>query len=70
MKPLIIFKGKTERSIQKLNLDQSYNITYQQNTWCSEIEFIEYISQLPKNKKILLFSDNFRAHQTKTVLDL
>ena len=64
--PLAIFKGNTERSIKKIN--SKCNKTYQRNAWCTETEFIEFISSLPKDKKILLICDNFKAHKTETVL--
>ena len=69
MKPLIILKGKTERCLTKILLDDSYILTYQKNSWCSENQFIKFLSCLPNDKKILLLYDNFRGHKTENVLN-
>jgi hypothetical protein len=65
MKPLIILKGKTKRCINNIPLDDSYKLSFQENAWCNEDQFIKFISLLPKNKKILLLYDNFGAHKTE-----
>ena len=67
--PLIILKGKTKRCINHIPLKNSYTLSYQKNAWCDEDQFIKFLSFLPKNKKILLLYDNFRAHKTKKVID-
>ncbi len=69
MIPLIIFKGKTKRCINHIPLNDSYTLSYQENAWCDEDQFIKFLSSLPKNKKILLLYDNFKAHTTKKVID-
>ncbi len=69
MKPLIILKGKTKRCINNIPLNDDVNLTYQENAWCTEDQLIQFISYLPKDKKILLLYDNFRGHTTKKVLD-
>jgi hypothetical protein len=67
MKPLIIFKGKTNKCIEKIPESDKYILAYQENAWCNEDIFIEFISQLPINTKILLIYDNFSAHVTDKV---
>ena len=69
MKPLIILKGKTNRCINNIPLNKSYKLSFQDNAWCDEDQFIKFISSLPKNKKILLLYDNFGAHKTEKVID-
>ena len=69
MIPLIILKGKTKRCINHIPLKDSYTLSYQENAWCDEDQFIKFLSSLPKNKKILLLYDNFKAHITKKVID-
>ena len=69
MKPLIILKGKTNRCINNIPLSGSYKLSFQENAWCDEDQFIKFISSLPKNKKILLLYDNFGAHKTEKVID-
>lgn len=60
MKPLIIFKGKTKRCLNNIPTNDAYNLSYQENAWCSENQFIQFLSSLPKNKKILLLCDKYR----------
>jgi DDE superfamily endonuclease/Tc5 transposase DNA-binding domain/CENP-B N-terminal DNA-binding domain len=67
--PLLIFKGKTKRCLYNIPLSNSYELGYQQNSWCYEKQFINFLSFLPKDKKILLLYDNFKGHKTKAVND-
>ena len=67
MKPFIIFKGKTTRCLQDIPLMESYELSYQEKAWCSDYQFIKFLSSLPKDKKILLLYDNFRGHKTEDV---
>jgi hypothetical protein len=69
VKPFIIFKGKTNRCLNGIPLSASYNLSYQKNSWCTDAQFIKYLSSLPKDKNILLLYDNFRGHKTKKVTD-
>jgi len=67
VKPFIIFKGTTTRCLKDIPLSQSYQLSYQTNSWCTDHQFITFLSSLPKDKKILLLYDNFRGHKTPTV---
>jgi hypothetical protein len=67
IKPLIIFKGTPERCIKSVPLNDAYRLSYQANSWCDEDQFINFLSFLPKDKKILLIYDNFRSHKTAKV---
>jgi hypothetical protein len=67
MKPFIIFKGKTERCLKNIPVGDEYILSYQKNSWCDENQFKKFIFVLPKDKKILLIYDNFRAHLTDDV---
>jgi hypothetical protein len=69
MKPFIIFKGTTEKCVEDIPLRVSYDISYQKNSWCTDDQFIKFLSSLPKDKKILLLYDNFRGHRTDKVND-
>jgi hypothetical protein len=69
MKPFIISKGKTQRCLNGVPLSESYELSYQPNSWCTDDQFIRFISLLPKDKKILLLYDNLRGHKTKKVMD-
>jgi DDE superfamily endonuclease/Tc5 transposase-like DNA-binding protein len=67
MKPLLIFKGTTEKCLNNVPKSNSYNLGYQENAWCFEGQFINFLSFLPRDKKILLIYDNFGAHITEKV---
>ena len=69
VKPFIILKGKTKRSLKDININDDYNLSFQKNAWCTEDQFINFLSNFPKDKKILLLLDNFKGHKTKKVLD-
>ena len=69
IKPLIIFKGKTNRCINNIPENDAYNLSFQKNSWCDEDQFIKFISYLPNDKKILLICDNFGSHKTQKVKD-
>ena len=66
--PFIILKGTTKRSINHIPQNDSYRLSFQDNAWCDEDQFILFLSCLPKDKKILLLYDNFKAHKTKKVM--
>ena len=65
--PFIVLKGKTTRCLKNIDIKQNCNISYQINSWCTEQTFIEFLSKFPKDKKILLLFDGFRAHTTEKV---
>ena len=67
IKPLIILKGKTKACLKNINKHTNYILSYQNNAWCTDDQFIIFLSQFPKNKKILLIFDNFRGHLTEKV---
>jgi transposase-like protein len=68
LKPYVILKGKTLRCLKKFTPNANYTLAYQKNAWCTEDNFIELLSQLPKDKKILLLLDNFSGHKTEKVM--
>jgi len=67
MKPFIIMKGKTERCLKDIPFSESYNLSFQENSWCTDYQFIKFLSALPTDKKILLIYDNFGGHKTDNV---
>jgi DNA-binding transcriptional regulator YiaG len=67
MKPFVIFKGTTKKCVEDIPLSVSYNISYQGNSWCTDDQFIKFLSSLPKDKRILLLYDNFKGHRTDKV---
>ena len=67
--PLIIFKGKSNRTLKNIPQSDFYELSYQKKAWCIEVQFIKFLSLLPKNKKILLICDNFKGHKTDTVIE-
>jgi len=69
MKPFIILKGKTTRCLKDIPLNESYELSYQEKSWCSDYQFIKFLLSLPNDKRILLLYDNFRGHKTKKVTE-
>lgn len=69
VKPLIILKGKSNRCLKNVTNNIDYDLSYQNNAWCTDDQFIIFLSQFPSDKKILLFFDNFSGHITKKVND-
>jgi hypothetical protein len=67
MKPFIIFKGKTNKCLENIPTNNSYELSFQANSWCPDDQFIKFLSNLPKNNKMLLLYDNFRGHKTEKV---
>lgn len=67
LNPFIIFKGNTQRCINKIPNNNQCILSYQKNAWCDEKEFIKFLSLLPTNKKILLVFDNVPSHNTDRV---
>jgi len=69
IKPTIILKGKTNRSLKGIPEYDDCNIAFQTNAWCNGQIFNSFLSQLPKDKKILIICDNFRGHYTDDVIN-
>lgn len=69
MKPLVILKGKTKRCLKNIPDNDMCETSFQTNSWCTDDQFIKFLSFLPKNKKILLLYDNFRGHKTPKVVE-
>jgi hypothetical protein len=67
IKPVIIFKGETIKCLENRPTNDSYDLSFQENSWYSDDQFIKFLSHLPKNKNILLLYDNFRGHKTEKV---
>lgn len=69
IKPFIIFKGTTYRCINNILLNEQCTLSYQNNAWCNENQFIKFLSLLPVDKKILLICDNFKGHCSDKVIN-
>lgn len=67
IKPFIILEGKTKQCLKDVNKNGNYNLSYQKNSWCTDDQFIKFISTFPNDKKILLLFDNFKGHKTEKV---
>ena len=44
-------KGKPERCFKDIPLRESYELFYQPNSWCTDDQFVRFLSFLPKDKK-------------------
>ena len=73
LKPMIIYKGKTARTISDIEYNKSnIFITYQEKSWMDESLMLRWIKEVllkhTKGKHCLLFLDSFRAHITDKVM--
>ena len=72
LKPMVIFKGRTQRSVSKVAYQRSkVFVTYQHKAWMDESLMKQWIKEvLPKYTKgrhCLLVLDSFRGHLTEAV---
>ena len=69
--PFIIFKGKTKRPLQKVNIPSGAVCTTQVNAWMDEERMLEWIDKVwspyVKGKPVLLSLDTFSGHLTSVV---
>ena len=68
MKPFIILKGTTKRTINNFLEEKDCILSYQKNGWCNDEQFINFLSLIPDNKNILLIVDNFSSHKCQNTL--
>lgn len=72
LKPLLIAKGKTDRCLNKYNLDDGFLKAYNKKGWADEdciILILKQISSITKNDNSLLLMDQYRSHKTKKVTE-
>lgn len=71
---MVIFKGKTKRSIKGLYGKGGAVIVHQKKAWMDEVIMKQWIKDIwqvyTKKKPSLLFLDTFTAHLTSEVQDL
>ena len=72
--PMVIFKGKTSRTICGVSNKSKSIITYQEKAWMDETRMKEWIGKVwaayTKKKPALLILDSFSAHLTDAVQEL
>ena len=72
--PMVIFKGKTSRTICGVSNKSKSIITYQEKAWMDETLMKEWIGKVwavyTKKKPALLILDSFSAHLTDAVQEL
>ena len=73
LKPMIIYKGKTARTISDIEYNKSkIFITYEEKSLMDESLMLRWIKEVllkhTKSKNCLLFLDSFRAHITDKVM--
>ena len=74
-KPLVIFKGKTNRCLAKsiYKDDENLILTYSNNGWINEEimkQVLREIHKITNNKKTILILDKFKIHLLETIKDL
>ena len=72
--PMIIFKGKTTRSIHGVKSNGRAVITYQQKAWMDEDVMKQWITKVwivyTKKQPSLLILDSFSAHMTEAITSM
>ena len=71
--PFVVFKGKTKRTLKKLNVPKGVVCTTQPKAWMDEERMLEWIDEVWKpyvrGRPALLSLDTFTAHLTEAVKD-
>ena len=73
--PMIIFKGKTDRTIRNLRVPEGYVVATQSKAWMDEVLMLRWIKEIwiphvmkKGGRESILCLDSFRAHLTDEVI--
>lgn len=72
-KSMIIYRGKTSRTIKDVQCNDDQLLRFNSKAWCTEREFSDFImnaipKELPPSKTLLVY-DGFSGHTTQAVND-
>lgn len=70
MRPIIVAKGKTQRSLKKFNLDENIIGTCSKSSWVNEdiiLILLDEIYKKTKGEKSVLLLDKHHSHKTSKV---